>query len=91
MGIRHRLPPGAPVQVGMHHLADNWTRPNDRHFDDDVVERGWLEARQRRHLRARFDLEDADRVGLLQHFEDSGIVLREMREVDGATITHRAH
>ena len=66
----------------MHHLPDDRTGPDDRDLHDEVVEAGRLEARQRRHLRARFDLEDADRVGLLQHPVDRGIVLGKMRQID---------
>ncbi len=74
MRIRHGLVAAPPPQIGMHHVADDRSRPDDRHFDDDVVEGLRLEPRQRRHLRARLDLEDADRVGLLQHPVDGGIV-----------------
>ena len=92
MRVANRFAAGAPVQIGMHHLPDNRPGPDDRHFDDDVVEAGRLEAGQRRHLRARLDLEDANRVRLLKHPIDRGVVLRQMREVDDATtIQHRAH
>ena len=62
----------------MHHLADDRPGPDDRHLDDEVVEALGLEARQRRHLRARLHLEDADRVGRLQHPVDLGIVRRQV-------------
>ena len=39
--------------------------PHDRDLDHQVVELARLQARQHRHLRARFDLEHADRVGAL--------------------------
>ena len=67
MRIDDRLLPLPPLQVGMHHVADDRPRPDDRHLDDDVVEALRLEPRQRRHLRARLDLEDADRLGGAQH------------------------
>ena len=54
----------------MHHLPDDRPGPDDRHLHDDVVEAGGLETRQRRHLRARFDLKHADRVRLAQHAID---------------------
>ena len=54
----------------MHHLADDRPGPDDRDLDDQVVEALGLHARQRRHLRARLDLEDADGVGALEHRVD---------------------
>jgi hypothetical protein len=58
----------------VHHLPDDRPRPDDRHLHDDVVEHHRLQARQRRHLRARLDLEDANRVGLAQHPVHGGIL-----------------
>jgi hypothetical protein len=51
----------------MHHVALDRTRPHDRHLDDQVIEGPRLDARQHGHLRARFDLEGAERVGLADH------------------------
>jgi hypothetical protein len=73
----------------MHHLTDNRSRTNDRHLDDDVVEGGRLEARQRGHLRARFDLEDADRIGFTQHSIDERILGGQMGEIDKRFVTKR--
>jgi len=56
-------------------------RRNDRHLDHDVVERARLDARQRRHLRARLHLEDADGVGLAQEVVDR-VLLGQRPEVD---------
>ncbi len=82
MRVGHRFAPRAPVQVRVHHLPDDRPGPDDRDLHDDVVEGRRLEARQRRHLRARLDLEDADRVRLAQHPVDDRIVLRQVREID---------
>jgi hypothetical protein len=57
----------AAPQERMDHIALDRAGPNDRHLHDDVVEAPRLEAREHRHLRARLDLEDADRVRALQH------------------------
>ncbi len=65
----------------MHHLADDRPRADNRHLHDDVVKGSGLEARQRRHLRPRFDLEDTDRVGLAQHAVDGRIVRRQVGKV----------
>ncbi len=59
----HRLFPGPPPQVRVHHAPLDRSRANDRHLDDQVVEAPRPKARQHRHLRAALDLEDADRVG----------------------------
>ena len=74
--------PLPPLQVRMHHLPDDRAGPDDRDLDDDVVEPLRTQPRQRRHLRARLDLEDPDRVGLLQHPVDGGVVGGKMGKVD---------
>ena len=53
---------------------------------DEVVEVRRLQPRQRRHLRARLDLEDADGVGLLQQLVDGGVVGRNVREVEALAL-----
>jgi hypothetical protein len=70
-----RLPALPPVQVRVHHLAHYGTGPNDGHLHHDVVKTARHHARQRGHLRAALHLEHADGVGLLQGFENRGIVL----------------
>jgi hypothetical protein len=57
MRIDDRLAAGAPIQIRMHHLPDDRPRADDRNLHDKVVETRRLQPRQRRHLRARFDLE----------------------------------
>ena len=84
MRVLDRLAARAPIEIRMHHLPDDRSRPDDRDLHDEVVEMSRLHPRQRRHLRARFDLEEADRVGVLQHAVDGGIVRREMGEIDAA-------
>ena len=49
--ILHRLLAFPPTQIGMHHVALDGSRPNDRHFDDEVIEGPGAQARQHRHLR----------------------------------------
>ena len=66
----------------MHHAAGDRTRADDGDLDDEIVEAGRRVARQRGHLRAALDLEDADRVGGAQHGVDLRVVGRQMREVD---------
>ena len=56
--------------------------PDDRHLHDEVVKARRLEARQRGHLRARFHLEDANRVGFLQQLVHGGIVGGEVGEIE---------
>ncbi len=64
VGVRvdDRLAPLPPVEVRVHHLADDRAGADDRHLDDEVVEARRAHARQRRHLRPALDLEDADGV-----------------------------
>ena len=56
--------------------------PNDRHLHDDVVKLLGPQPRKTGHLRAALDLEQPDRVGLLQRVINRGVVLRKMRQID---------
>ena len=70
----------ASAQIGMHHIALDGAGAHDRHFDDEIVEFRRFQARQHRHLRAAFDLENADRIGARQHLVDSRIILGEISQ-----------
>ncbi len=74
LGIDDILLALAAAQIGMHHVALDRARPDDRDLDDEVVEGARLDPRQHRHLRAAFDLEDAERVGLADHRVGRGIL-----------------
>ncbi len=41
-GIDDFFLPLAPAQIGMHHVALDGTRPDNRHFDDQIVKRAGL-------------------------------------------------
>ena len=85
-----RLDAVAAAEIGMHHVALDRARPDDRHLDDEVVEFPRLEARQHRHLRPALHLEDADGIGLAQHVVDGvavvGAVLRDGGERQVAAV-----
>ncbi len=81
MRIAHRRLAAAARQIRVHHAADDRSRPDDGHLDDQIVEVLGPQPRQRRHLRARLHLEHADRVGLLEQPVDLGIVGRQMRQI----------
>ena len=66
-GILDFLQPVATAQIGMHHIALDRSRPDDRHLNNDIVERARLQPRQHRHLRSRFDLKRPQRVGFADH------------------------
>src|SRR5262249_33240144 len=70
----------SPAQIGMNHVALDRSRTYDRDLDDEVVEILRLEPRQHRHLRAALDLEDADRVGALEHAVNGFFFFRNCRE-----------
>ena len=78
VGIDDRFAAGSAIDVGVHHLADDRTRSNDRDLDDEIVEGPGFQARKRRHLCAAFDLEDADRVGATHHGIGLGVVGRKL-------------
>ena len=67
----------AAAQIGVHHVALDRPRPDDRHLDDEVVERLGLEARQHRHLCPALDLEHADRVRVAEHGVDQRVAIRD--------------
>ena len=81
MVVDHRLAPGAAIEIRMHHLPDDGAGADDGDLDDEIVEARRLEPRQRRHLRARLDLKDANGVRGPQHRVDR-VVLRQVREVE---------
>ena len=56
------------AQIRMNHAALNRPGPDNRHFNHQIVEGLWLQARQHRHLRPRLDLEHADGIGAADHF-----------------------
>ena len=56
--------------------------PDDRHLDDQVVEGARLQPRQHRHLRAAFDLEDAERVGLADHRVGARVLGRDGGQIE---------
>ncbi len=66
----------------MHHLPHDRPRPDDRHLHDEVVEHGGLQARQRRHLRARLHLEHAHGIRLLEKPVHRRIVRRQGGQID---------
>ena len=66
----------------MDHIADDRSRADDCDLHDDIVEVVGTHSRQARHLCAALDLKHADRVGLLHGSIRSGIILRQMREID---------
>jgi hypothetical protein len=60
------------AQVGMDHVALDRAGADNRHLDDQIVIAARPEARQHRHLRPAFDLEDADGVGAADHVIGGG-------------------
>jgi hypothetical protein len=74
----------------MHHAALDRAGPHDRHLDHQVVEIGRLQARQHRHLRARFDLEHAHGVGALDHSVDCRVLGRNVLHAQAAKIQRAA-
>src|SRR3546814_15515527 len=59
----------------MDHVTLDRPGADDRDLDHQVVEAFGLDARQHRHLRPALDLEDAQRIGLLYHAIDGGIII----------------
>ncbi len=66
----------------MDHVALDRAGADDRDFDDEVVKFLRLQPRKHAHLRPAFDLEGAERVGALDHFEHRRVVVLEILEAD---------
>ena len=79
----------APAQIGMHHFTLNGSRPNDGDLDHQVVVAGRFQARQHRHLRARFDLKHADSIGALNHGVSRWLFGRNIRHPERHTAIRR--
>ena len=88
--IGDRLLAVVAADVRMHRVALDRTGTDERHLDRQVVEVARLQPRQRGHLRARLDLEHADRVGGAQHVVDARGFLRDRVEVVGRRRGSRA-
>ena len=69
----------------MHHVTLNRAGPNDGDFNDDIIKTFRLHARQRGHLRAALDLENADGIGVTHHVERLGVIFGDMCEIECAT------
>src|SRR5579863_46776 len=82
MRIDDRRSPLSPVKKGMNHSADDRTRPDNRHLDDDVIETFGGMTGKRRHLRPALYLKNTDSIGLIQHFEDLRVILWQMRQIN---------
>ncbi|VWC40571.1 hypothetical protein BST28156_06965 [Burkholderia stagnalis] len=67
-----------PLQVRMHGAALDRPRPHDRDLDHEIVVVARPQARQHRHLGARFDLEHADRVGSADHVVGVVVILHDV-------------
>ena len=70
----------------MHHVALDRAGAHDRDLDDQIVKGFGFDARQHRHLRARFDLEHTDCVGLPDHRVGLGVFGRDRREIEGYSL-----
>ncbi len=81
--IRDGLATGPPFDQRVDRLALDGAGADDRDLHRDIIEGARLEARQARHLRAGFDLEETDCVGLAEHVVGRGIILGHVRQVDG--------
>ncbi len=72
----------APPEIGMHHVALNRPGTNQGHLNDEIIKPLGPVSRERIHLRARFHLEHADRVGLLQQLVYFGIIVGQFGRID---------
>ncbi len=87
--VGNRLDTLTPAQVGMHHVALDRAGADDGDFDYEVVETLRFQARQHDHLRARFDLEDADGVGAADHGVGRRVFARDVLHAEDTAVALR--
>ncbi len=76
------LQPLTPAQIRVDHVALDRPGPHNRDLDHEVIEAPRLHARQHAHLRAALDLEGAERVRLLDHGVDVGVIVLQVGQPD---------
>src|SRR5688500_14528372 len=57
----------------MDHITLDRAWSDDRNFNNQIVKAPWAKAREHRHLRAAFDLENADSVRIRNHVVNDGV------------------
>ena len=82
MEVGHRLEALLAAQERVDGVALDRARPDDRDLDHQVVEALRARLGERLHLGPALDLEDADRVGRLEHLEHLRDVLGQAVEVE---------
>ena len=75
-GIKWFLQTLSPFQIRVHHVALDRSGADDGDLYDEVVEFARFQARQHVHLRAAFDLENAEGVAPAQHVVNGPVILR---------------
>ncbi len=91
--IGHLLLARAPAQIRVHHLPLDRSRPDERHFHDEIVEAARLQPRERVHLRAALHLEDAYCIGATEVVVHCLVGVVELRNIhrDAAHLADVAH
>ena len=82
LGIFGHLLALAAAQIGMDHIALDGAGTDDRDLDHEIIKFLRLDPRQHRHLRPALDLEDAQRVGPLDHGIDGRIIVLKIGHAD---------
>ena len=72
-GVVRRLQTLASTQIGMHHVALDRPRPDDRHLNGQIVEGRGFQPRQHVDLRPALHLKDPDGPPFLKHAVDGRI------------------
>src|SRR3546814_11147725 len=82
LGIFGLLLAFAATEIGMDHVSLDRAGTDDRHLDHQIVEPRRFDPRQHGPLRAALNLEDAERVRLLDHRIDRRVVLLQAGHAD---------
>ncbi len=71
-----------PAQIGVDNVALDRTESDDGDLDDEIADGSLPHARRHGHLRATFDLEGSEHVGLADHRIGRLILLLDSGEID---------
>src|ERR1700736_4081536 len=83
MWIRYGFKTAPPADIRMHHVALDWSRPDNGNLHGDIVKAARPQPGQGCHLRARFHLEQANGIGFAEHVVDALVIARaKIGEVD---------
>ena len=91
MRIGNGLLSGAALEVGMNHLSDDRTGPNQAHLHHQIIELAGASTGQTGHLRATLDLKNAYRIGACNQGIDRWIIFGKRGHIERLSVVIGHH